>query len=58
MLTNTNILLQLEKKLYKTRKERTFMHKSGVKELVVLLCIIFDAVCSSPWIFTSRRRSG
>ena len=45
MLTNTNILLQQEKKLYKARKERTFMHKSGVKELVVLICILFDTVC-------------
>ena len=45
MLTNTNILLQQEKKLYKARKERTFMHKRGVKELVVLICIIFDTVC-------------
>ena len=45
MLTNTNILLQQEKKLYKARKERTFMHKRGVKELVVLSCILFDTVC-------------
>lgn len=45
MLTNTNILLQQEKKLHKVRKERTFMHKSGVKELVVLICILFDTVC-------------
>lgn len=45
MLTNTNILLQQEKKLYKARKERTFMHKRGVKELVVLICILFDTVC-------------
>ena len=45
MLTNTNILLQQEKKLHKARKERTFMHKSGVKELVVLICILFDTVC-------------
>lgn len=43
MLTNTNILLRQEKKLYKTRKEQTFLHKRGIKELVVLLCIIFDA---------------
>lgn len=45
MLTNTNILLQQEKKLHKARKERTFMHKPGVKELVVLICILFDTVC-------------
>ena len=45
MLTNTNILLQQEKKLYKARKERTFMHKRAVKELVVLICILFDTVC-------------
>ena len=45
MLTNTNILLQQEKKLYKARKERTFMHKRGVKELVVLICILFDTGC-------------
>ena len=44
MLTNTNILLQQEKKLHKARQERTFMHKRGVKEIVVLLCILVDMV--------------
>lgn len=45
MLTNTDILLQQEKKLHKARKERTFMHKRGVKELIVLICMMFDTSC-------------
>ena len=42
MLINTNVLSHQENKLYKARKERTFLHKSGVKELIVLLCLLAD----------------
>lgn len=45
MLTNTNVLLAQEKKLHKIRSELTFMHKAGVKEMVVALCIVFDILC-------------
>lgn len=45
MLINTNVLSHQENKLYKARKERTFLHKSGVKELIVLIFILCDTVC-------------
>ena len=44
MLTNTNILQRQEKKLHRAIQERTFMHKRGVKEIAVLLCILVDMV--------------
>lgn len=48
LMTDNTILLRQEKKLYKIRKEKTFFHKSGVKELLVLACVAFDAATIFP----------
>lgn len=45
MLTNTNILQRQEKKLHRVIKERTFMHKRGVKELILVILVAFDTLC-------------
>ena len=45
MLTNTNILQRQEKKLHRAIKERTFMHKRGVKELILAILVVFDTLC-------------
>lgn len=45
MLTNTNILQRQEKKLHRVIKERTFLHKKGVKELILVILIAFDTLC-------------
>ena len=45
MLTNTNILKRQEKKLHRAIKERTFMHKRGVKELILVILVVCDTLC-------------
>lgn len=45
MLTNTNILQRQEKKLHRAIQERTFMHKKGVKEVILAILVAFDTLC-------------
>lgn len=48
LMTDNSILRRQEKKLHKIRKEKTFFHKSGVKEMLVLACVAFDACTIFP----------